>query len=299
MRRNGMADGGEAANRQEFFASLGFDESSVVRGEQVHGDTISLADSAITFSGTDGLLTRQRNLLLTISVADCVPVLIFDSRQKIAAAVHSGWKGTTKNIVGKTADFLLHELNSQPEDVVAFIGPSAGECCYEVGEDVARKFDDAYKSGTSKQGKYKLDQMGQNFRVCLALETVSQQRKFSLQRRVIFDNPVVYDREVPGTIGVGMRIDRVRLPVRRPPRVSYANSGRLNATGHGFKPGHFAGSLNHVDVTVGKKSYARRIIPAVLEPLQPLHEDFTGVPVSDITNYPAHESNLLLDGDGG
>ncbi len=157
MRRNGMADGGEAANRQEFFASLGFDESSVVRGEQVHGDTISLADSAITFSGTDGLLTRQRNLLLTISVADCVPVLIFDSRQKIAAAVHSGWKGTTKNIVGKTADFLLHELNSQPEDVVAFIGPSAGECCYEVGEDVARKFDDAYKSGTSKQGKYKLD----------------------------------------------------------------------------------------------------------------------------------------------
>jgi YfiH family protein len=150
-------DGIEAENRREFFASLGFDESAVVRGEQVHGDSISVADSAVTFSSTDGLLTRRKNLLLTISVADCVPVLLFDKKLKIAAAVHSGWKGTARNIVGKTAIYLRNELNSNPEDLVAFIGPSAGACCYEVGEEVARHFGEEHKRPAGKPGKFKLD----------------------------------------------------------------------------------------------------------------------------------------------
>ncbi len=157
MKRNGVAAGGEAENRKEFFASLGFEEDAVARCNQVHGNSIQLVDSAVSFPETDGLLTRQKNLLLTISVADCVPVLLFDRRLKIAAAVHSGWKGTAKNIVGKTADFIMHELNSQPEDVVAFIGPSAGKCCYEVGEEVARHFDEAHKAETAKAGKFMLD----------------------------------------------------------------------------------------------------------------------------------------------
>ncbi|MCL4540261.1 MAG: peptidoglycan editing factor PgeF [Bacteroidetes bacterium] len=157
MKTNGVLDGGEAENRREFFASLGFDESSVVRCNQVHGDGIRIADSAVTFPATDALLTRSRNLLLAISVADCAPVLIFDRRQHIVAAVHSGWKGTSKNIAGKTAEFMQNELNSNPEDVVAFIGPSAGACCYEVGEEVAGHFRSEYKKAASKPGKFMLD----------------------------------------------------------------------------------------------------------------------------------------------
>lgn len=157
MKRNGTASQAEAENRDEFFASLGFDEDSVVRCNQVHGDTIQSADSAVTFSETDGLLTRQKNLLLTISVADCVPVLLFDRKLKIAAAVHSGWKGTVKNIVGKTVDFLTNELNSSSEDVVAFVGPSARGCCYEVGDDVAHHFSGEFLQPTDRHGKSRLD----------------------------------------------------------------------------------------------------------------------------------------------
>ncbi len=157
MKRNGVMDGVEAENRKEFFASLGFEESSVARGEQVHGDNVCIAETARTFPATDSLVTHRSDLLLVISVADCVPVLIFDRRLKIAAAVHSGWKGTVRNIAGKTVNFLRNELNSKPDDVVAFIGPSAGACCYEVGEDVAGHFSKEILRPTERPGKFKLD----------------------------------------------------------------------------------------------------------------------------------------------
>ncbi len=157
MRRNGTAGTTEAENRREFFASLGFDESATVRGGQVHGDNVCLADGAATFSNTDSLLTRRKNLLLTVSVADCVPIMIFDKERKIAAAVHSGWKGTARNIVGKTLDVLKNELNSNPKDLVTFVGPSAGVCCYEVGDDVARHFHGENLKPSDREGKFMLD----------------------------------------------------------------------------------------------------------------------------------------------
>ncbi len=157
MRRNGDRSGAEAGNRKEFFALLGFDESSVARCEQVHGDNIRVVELPANFPLTDGLVTRRRKLLLAVSVADCVPVLIFDRKLKVAAAVHSGWKGTAKNVVGKTVKLLVNELNSKPEDIITFIGPAAGVCCYEIGEEVARQFDREYVSGSGRPGKSKLD----------------------------------------------------------------------------------------------------------------------------------------------
>lgn len=157
MKRNGTVSGIEAENRKEFFTSLGFDDSSVARCEQVHGDNVCIVESPTTCSGTDGLITVSRGLVLAVSVADCVPVLIYDRRLKAAAAVHSGWRGTVKNVVGRAVKLLVNELNSKPEDVLAFIGPSAGACCYEVGEDVAMHFGEQYLLSTEKPGKWKLE----------------------------------------------------------------------------------------------------------------------------------------------
>lgn len=157
MQRNDMAGSAEAENRREFFACLGVDESSAARCRQVHGDNVCIVDSPTDCPDTDGLVTRSRNLFLAVSIADCVPVLIFDRRLKAAAAVHSGWKGTLKNIVGKTMKLLLDELNSNPEDVVAYIGPSAGVCCYEIGEDISKSFDKKYLSSARKPGRSRLD----------------------------------------------------------------------------------------------------------------------------------------------
>ena len=157
MRRNGTNVGPESENRKEFFGSIGFDETAVVRGEQVHGDKIALADAPKLYPGTDALVTDKGGLLLGVSIADCVPVLIFDRRLKIAAAVHAGWRGTEKQIVAKTLEFIENNFGSKSEDVVAFVGPAAGPCCYEVGEEVAEKFPPETRIVTKKPGKEKLN----------------------------------------------------------------------------------------------------------------------------------------------
>jgi YfiH family protein len=73
-------------------------------------------------------------------VADCLPVLFYDPQKKITAAVHAGWRGIASGIVQKTLRRMNGEWHSLPSAVHAFIGPAAGECCYEIGAETANRF---------------------------------------------------------------------------------------------------------------------------------------------------------------
>ena len=85
-------------------------------------------------------MTNRRDLLLAVSVADCVPVLVVDNSTQTVSAVHAGWRGTAKRIVAKTMEYLINmKIIPNPENIFAFIGPSAGTCCYEV-ERCRREF---------------------------------------------------------------------------------------------------------------------------------------------------------------
>lgn len=157
MRRNGTAGLPEEINRREFLGAVGFDESSVARAEQVHGTNIARVSSPGVSPETDALVTDRGGLLLAISVADCVPILIFDRRKRIASAVHAGWRGTAGNITSKLVQYFYSEFGSAPDDIVAFVGPSAGACCYEVGEEVAGRFPEKFRRKGASRGKYFLD----------------------------------------------------------------------------------------------------------------------------------------------
>lgn len=168
MRRNGTSAAGfvpqaktvggvEADNRRDFFLSVGFDEACVASGEQVHGDNIELVESPGCYPRTDALVTRNRNLLLAISTADCVPVLMVDKGSKTVAAVHAGWRGTSKQIVAKAVEFMLQEIHSRPENIFASIGPSAGVCCYKVGREVAENFSPGFVKESPELEKFMLD----------------------------------------------------------------------------------------------------------------------------------------------
>ena len=85
-------------------------------------------------------MTRTRGLLLGVQTADCVPILLADTRHRVVAAIHAGWRGTLARIAVKALGRMRMEFGTRPRDIVAALGPAIGRCCYEVGSDVARSF---------------------------------------------------------------------------------------------------------------------------------------------------------------
>lgn len=114
--------------------------------------------------GIDGLITNVANTPLVTFYADCVPLYFVDVKNKAIGLTHSGWRGTVKKIGLKTIEEMTAAYGTNPEDVIAIIGPSICAKCYEVSEDVADAFKDAFSKDVStkilfkkENGKYQLD----------------------------------------------------------------------------------------------------------------------------------------------
>ena len=88
----------------------------------------------------DALITREPGVLLAVQTADCIPILLADTKQRAVAAIHSGWRGTAQRIAEKTLGRMQMEFGTRPQDVIAALGPGIGGCCYEVGHEVVKEF---------------------------------------------------------------------------------------------------------------------------------------------------------------
>ncbi len=139
-------------NRDIFFGALGIDKTHCVFPGQVHSDTIQIVNKAGIVKNCDALITREKNLFLTIQTADCFPVFLYDPRNKIAAIVHSGWRGTARNIVGKT----IMKMDGNPSVMLAGIGPGVQQSCYQVDDKTAAHFDRKYLQPDG-ESHFKLD----------------------------------------------------------------------------------------------------------------------------------------------
>jgi len=95
----------------------------------------------------DAVMTDAPGLVLAIQVADCVPVLVADTRRKAVAAFHAGWRGTLRRIVERGVGRMRLRYGSRPEDLIAVVGPSIGACCYSVGEEVRHEFESQFAYG--------------------------------------------------------------------------------------------------------------------------------------------------------
>lgn len=89
----------------------------------------------------DGLVTNESDITLFTFYADCVPLFFLDKVNKVIGLAHGGWRGTVDGIASKMIDTMTKEYNSKLKDILVAIGPSIGECCYEVGIDVYNEFD--------------------------------------------------------------------------------------------------------------------------------------------------------------
>jgi len=80
------------------------------------------------------------DVAIAVRAADCVPLLMADTRTGAVAAVHAGWRGTAAGAATAALDAMTREFDSRPEDVIVAIGPSIGACCYEVGSELVDAF---------------------------------------------------------------------------------------------------------------------------------------------------------------
>jgi purine-nucleoside/S-methyl-5'-thioadenosine phosphorylase / adenosine deaminase len=121
---------------------------------QIHSDIIRRVDSIPgspskePLSG-DGLITATPGLLLGIQTADCLPVILVDSKRHAIGVFHAGWRGTLKRIVEKGVGEMHRCFGTNPRDLKATIGPGIQGCCYEVGEEVRTKFESQFEYGAS------------------------------------------------------------------------------------------------------------------------------------------------------
>jgi YfiH family protein len=151
----GDNEGNVKRNRDKFFNSLGIDQKLLAIPQQVHSDNIQIIDKPGFYPDTDGLITQEKNIFLIISTADCYSILIYDYVKKIAANIHSGWRGTQKKIVSKAIEKMKNSLGCKIENLSVFVGPGISKNHFEVGEDVVSMFDDMFIGRTN--GRFFVD----------------------------------------------------------------------------------------------------------------------------------------------
>ncbi len=155
------------SDRQRFFKSLGL-EGKVATQNQIHGDKIIFVDKPGNQGESDAMITDKPNLGLAISTADCASIFLFEPKRKVIAGVHSGWRGTSLRILEKTILKLEKEFKVNPNELIAYLGPSISQKNYEVGEEVARHFDEKYLK--PKGEKFLLDVAKINYDILCKFE---------------------------------------------------------------------------------------------------------------------------------
>lgn len=135
----------------EIAVAVGLERGALVRLNQIHGAATVVADAvAFDADGTrtrpdaDLLMTDHVGLAIAAQAADCVPLLIADTRHGVVLAAHAGWRGLAQGVPSVAVRALATRYGSRPSDLVVAIGPSVGACCYEVGSDVRAACDAAF-----------------------------------------------------------------------------------------------------------------------------------------------------------
>lgn len=171
-------------NYKRMAQAIGVDWKKMVASDQTHTTNVRLVTEKDFGKGVyrkkdyrdiDALITNVPEITLCTSYADCVPLFFLDPVHKAIGLAHSGWRGTVNRVGKKTLDGMTAAFGTRPEDVLAGIGPSICQDCYEISEDLAYRFAAAFpqeqilKKGrkTENEQKYQLDLWKTNQRILL------------------------------------------------------------------------------------------------------------------------------------
>lgn len=123
----------------KFFDSNNINFSKIVIPEQIHSTNIDIFKSLIKekwekIEETDGLITKEKGIVLTVATADCTPIIFCDKENEIIGISHQGWRGSVKRMAQKMVDKVV-EAGGKIDKIRVAIGPSIGECCYDIDDD--------------------------------------------------------------------------------------------------------------------------------------------------------------------
>jgi YfiH family protein len=138
-------------NRKRFFQAVEINDNQLVIPQQVHSGNILAVDRPGRYPEIDGLVTDRSGLVLSLQLADCLPIFMVDRKWRAIGLIHAGWRGTRMKIGPKAVRTLEDLFKIDPHELLIFFGPSIGPCCYDIGNDVADLFPSHY------QHKGKLD----------------------------------------------------------------------------------------------------------------------------------------------
>ncbi len=143
-------------DRIRLAAQFGLSSEQLCEPLQVHSAQVKQARRAGVYTDTDGLVTDDANLVLTLQVADCVPLFLFDISKKIIGLIHVGWRGASRGIVQQAIEQLA-VIGTAPDRIRALLGPCIRSDDFEVGPDVAQLFPDQYtKTGSGDRLNFDL-----------------------------------------------------------------------------------------------------------------------------------------------
>lgn len=148
-------------NRKRFFKEIGIGGEKVVAAEIVHGTKIEMVDegSPDIILGADGMVTRKKDIFLSVTVADCIPVFFYEKQQEIVGIAHCGWRGIVDGIIGNAVGKIA-EIGGNPENIRVVLGPGIGKCHFEIREDVLDNFRDHPESVANREERIFVDLKG-------------------------------------------------------------------------------------------------------------------------------------------
>ena len=164
-------------NTRRIAQAIGVEAERMVYTHQTHTVNVAVVregDEGKRFMETDGMVTNVPGICLVTFYADCVPLYFVDTVKRVIGLSHSGWRGTVRRMGKVTVEKMQETYGSNPEDVIAAIGPSICQDCYEVSEDVACEFRKEFKEEVQTElfyrkenGKYQLNLWRANEEVLL------------------------------------------------------------------------------------------------------------------------------------
>lgn len=120
-----------------------FNAEDVIYLKQIHSDRVLkyLKNyKSIKDEEGDAIITNEKNVIIGVFTADCVPIILIDEEKEVIAAIHSGWRGTLDSITLKTIEKMKSEFKTDASNIKAYIGPHIRKCCYEVSKELKGNF---------------------------------------------------------------------------------------------------------------------------------------------------------------